>query len=199
MSYARVALYTVRPGTLDGILTKVEAALVPQMRQQPGFRRNFIVRTSADTLVAVTVWDDEARAKQADEHLSAWARTEMGPSLVTVNTHMGELVISSIPTGEISGYARVALWRFHPGTADALAERVRNELLPQMEREPGFVGYGAARTGTDSAVSVSAAASREQSRAAAERVAPWLSDQLGPSIASVERHEGQIVWGVRAS
>jgi len=199
MAYARVALYTVRPGTLDGILTKAEAELVPQMRQQPGFRRNFTVRTGADTLVAVTVWDDEARAKQADEHLSAWARTEMGPSLVTFDNHMGELVISSVPTGEISGYARVALWRFQPGTADSVAERVRNEMLPQMEREPGFVGYGAARTGSDSAISVSVSASREQSRAAAERIAPWLSDQLGASIASVERHEGEIVWGVRAS
>lgn len=198
MAYARVGLYTVKPGTLDTILTKAQAELVPQTRQQPGFLLYFTVRTGEDSLVSVTVWQNEEQAERAAERLSTWVRDEMGPSLTNVENHVGEMVVSSVPSGEINGYARVALWRFTPGTADAVAARVRTELVPQMEREPGFAGYGAARTGEDSAISVSAHATKEQAQAAGERAAAWVREQVGPSIASVERHEGEIVWHVRA-
>jgi heme-degrading monooxygenase HmoA len=198
MAYARIGLYTTKPGTLDSILEKAEAELVPQTRQQPGFRRYFTVRTGEDSLVSVTVWDGKEQAEQAAERLSAWVRAELGPSLVAVENHVGEMVISSVPSGDIGGYARVGLWRFTPGTSDAVAERVRAEMVPQMEREPGFVGYGAARTGADSAISVSAYATKAQAQMAGEKAAAWVREHVGSSIESVERHEGAIVWGVRA-
>jgi hypothetical protein len=198
MAYARVGLYTVKSGTLDDILTRAEAELVPQTRQQPGFLRYFTVRTGEDSLVSVTVWQTEGQAERAAERLFGWVHTEMGPSLVNVENHVGELIISSIPSGDIRGYARVALWQFAPGTADAVAERVRTELVPQMEHEPGFAGYGAARTGEDRAISVHAFATDAQAHAAGEKAAAWVREQIGSSIASVERHEGEIVWSVRA-
>lgn len=197
MAYARIGLYTVKPGTLDAILTKAEAELVPQTRRQPGFRRYFTVRTGEDSLVSVSVWMDKEQAEQAAERLSAWVRDAMGASLVKADNHVGEMVIS-IPSGEIQGYARVALWQFKPGTTDAVAERVRTELMPQMEREPGFAGYGAAQTGANSAISVHAFATKEQAQATGERAAAWVREHVGSSIASVERHEGEIVWHVRA-
>ena len=198
MAYARVGFYTVKPGTLDGILQKAEAELVPRTQQQPGFLRYFTVRTGEDSLVSVTVWDDKEQAEQASERLSGWVRTEMGPSLITVDNHIGEMVVSRVPSGDISGYARVALWRFKPGTSDAVAEQVQEELVPRIERDPGFVGYGAVRTGVDSAISVSAYTSQEQARVGGEQAAAWVSEHVGPSIESVERQEGEIVWGVRA-
>jgi quinol monooxygenase YgiN len=198
MAYARIGMYTFKPSTLNASLKKAEAELVPQTRQQPGFRRYFTVRTGGDSLISITVWDGKEQAEQAAERLSAWVRTEMGPSLIAVENHVGELVISSVPGSDISGYARIGLWRFKPGTSDAVAERVRAEIVPQMEREPGFVGYGAARTGADSAISVSAHATKEQAQAAGEKAAAWVREHVGSSIESVERHEGAIVWGVRA-
>jgi hypothetical protein len=198
MAYARVGLYTVKPGTLDDILTKAEAELVPQTRQQPGFLRYFTVRTGEDSLVSVTVWQNKEQAVRAAERLSGWVRTEMGPSLTNVENHVGEMVVSAVPSGEINGYARVALWQFAPGTADAVAERVKTELVPQMERDPGFAGYGAARTGADSAISVHALATKAQAHAAGAKAAAWVREQIGSSIASVERHEGEIVWHMRA-
>ncbi|MDQ2786541.1 MAG: antibiotic biosynthesis monooxygenase [Chloroflexota bacterium] len=198
MAYARIGMYTVKPGTLDAILTKAEAELVPQTRQQPGFRRYFSVRTGEDSLVSVTIWEDKEQAEQAAERLSGWVRAEMGPSLVKVENQVGELTVSSVPSGEIHGYARIAVWQFKPGAADALTERVKAEMLPLMEGEPGFIGYGVARTGELSGVSVTAFASQEQSQAAAEKIAVWVREHAAASIASVERSEGAIVWGVRA-
>ncbi len=198
MVYARVGIYTAEAGTLDGILAKAEAELVPQTRQQPGFLRYFAVRTGADALVSVTIWQGKEQAERAAERLSGWVRAEMGPSLLDVENHVGEMVASRMLDNADRGYARVALWQFAPGTADAAAERVRTEGLPQMEREPGFVGYGAARTGADSAISVATFTTHEQATAAGEKAAAWARERIGPSIVSVDRREGEIVWYVRA-
>lgn len=196
MTYARIGMYTVKPGTLDAILKKAE--LVPQTQQQPGFRRYFTIRTGEDSLFSLTVWEDKEQAEQAAERLSGWVRAEMGPSLVKVDNHVGEMVVSSVPGSDISGYALVRLLRFKPGTGDAVAEQVRAEIVPQMEWEPGFAGYGMARTGPDSAISVSVHTTKEQAQAAGERTAAWVREYVGSSVESVERSEGAIVWDVRA-
>lgn len=201
MTYARIGMYTTKPGTLDDILKKAEAELVPMTRQQPGFRRYFAVRTGEDSLVSVTGWDTKEQAEQAAERLSSWVRAEMGPAALKVENQVGEVLITHFPSGDAPGYtghARVAVWQFKPGTADALAERVKTEMVPLVEREPGFTGYGAVRTGENSAITVTAFASQEQAQAAGEKTAAWVREHAASSVESVERSEGTIVWSVRA-
>jgi heme-degrading monooxygenase HmoA len=201
MTYARIGMYTAKPGTLDDILKKAEAELVPMTRQQPGFRRYFTVRTGEDSLVSVTAWETKEQAEQAAEQLSSWVRTEMGPAVLKVENQVGEVQITRFPSGDApgyTGYARVAVWQFKPGTADALAERAKVGMVPLMEREPGFTGYGAVRTGENSAVTVTAFASREQAQAAGEKTGVWVREHAMSSAESVERSEGEIVWSVRA-
>jgi heme-degrading monooxygenase HmoA len=200
MTYARIGMYTTKPGTLDGILKKAEAELVPMTRQQPGFRRYFTVRTGEDSLVSVTAWETKEQAEQAAERLSSWVRTEMGPAALKVENQVGEVLVTRFPGGATgyTGYARVAVWQFKPGTADALAERVRAEMVPLIEGAPGFTGYGVARTGENSAVTVTAFASQAQAQAAAEKTGAWVREHAASSVESVERSEGEIVWSVRA-
>lgn len=201
MAYARIGMYTTKPGTLDGILQKAEAELVPMTRQQPGFRRYFTVRTGDDSLVSVTAWETKEQAEQAAERLSGWVRTEMGPAALKVENQVGEVLVTRFPAGDATGYtgyARVAIWQFKPGTADALAQRVQAEMVPIMEREPGFTGYGVARTGENSAVTVTTFASQEQAQAAGEKTGAWVREHAASAVESVERSEGPIVWSVRA-
>jgi quinol monooxygenase YgiN len=201
MAYARIGMYTTKPGTLDDILKKAEAELVPMTRQQPGFRRYFTVRTGEDTLVSATGWETKEQAERAAEQLSTWVRTEMGPAALKVENQVGEILISHLPSGNTTGYtgyARVAVWQFKPGTADALAERVKTEMVPLLEREPGFTGYGAVRTGENSAVTITAFASQEQAHAAGEKTGVWVREHAASSVESVERSEGPIIWSVQA-
>ncbi len=143
MTYARIGMYTVKPGTLDAILKKAEAELVPQTRQQPGFRRYLAVRTGEDTLVSLTVWEDKEQAEQAAERLSGWVRAEMGSAALTVENHVGEITNATTPRSETAGYVGVAVWRFNPGTdLAALTQRVKAEWIPLAEAQPGFVQHG---------------------------------------------------------
>jgi heme-degrading monooxygenase HmoA len=198
MVYARAGFYTAKPGTLDDVLKKAEAELIPMNRQQPGFRSYFLIRTGPDSVVSVTSWESKAQADAAAERLSGWVRREMGPSLEKVENHVGEVVVSDVPPNFMTGYGRVAVWRFKPGTADALSAKVRDEMVPLMVRQPGFTGYGVARTGEESAVSVTGFASKEQAQAAARETGAWVQEHAMSSVASVERSEGEILWSVRA-
>jgi len=144
MTYARIGMYTVKPGTLDAILKKAEAELVPQTQQQPGFRRYFTIRTGEDSLVSVTVWEDKAQAEQAAERLSGWVRAEMGSSLVKAENHVGEITIASTPRGGAAKYARIGVWHFNPGTdLVTLTERVKLRRCRASSRpEPSKSGSG---------------------------------------------------------
>jgi len=198
MVYARAGFYTTKPGTLDDVLKKAEAELVPMNRQQPGFRSYFLIRTGPDSVVSVTSWESKEQADAAAERLSAWVRQEMGPSLEKVENHVGEVIISNVPPNFMTGYGRVAVWRFKPGMADTLSAKVRDGLVPLMVRQPGFTGYGVARTGQDSAVSVTGFASEAQAQAAAQETGAWVQERAMSSVESVERSEGEILWSVRA-
>ncbi len=199
MTYARIGMYTVKPGTLDAILKKAEAELVPMKRQQPGFRRYFAIRTGDDSLVSVSVWEDKAQAEQAAERLSGWVRAEMGSSLVKAENHVGEITIASTPRGGAAKYARIGVWHFNPGTdLVTLTERVKTEWVPLAEALPGFVQTGTVEIGERDMVSINAYASQEQATAPTGDSASWIQENLMPSVASVERSEGAIVWDVRA-
>ncbi len=200
MTYARIGMYTAKPGTLDAILKKAETELVPQTRQQPGFRRYFTIRTGEDSLFSLTVWEDKAQAEQAAERLSGWVRAEMGPSLIKVENHVGEITIASTPRGEAAGYARIGVWRFKSGTdIAALTQRVKTEWIPLAEVQPGFVQSGTIQIGERDVVSINAYASKGQATAPTGDSAAWIQENLMPSVASVERSEGALVWDTRAA
>ncbi len=201
MTYARIGMYTVKPGTLDALLKKAEAELAPMTLQQPGFRRLLAVRTGEDSLVTLTVWEDKEQAEQAAERLSGWSGwggAEMGASLIKVENHVGEITNASTPRGEAARYGRVAVWRFNAGTDLAtLTQRVRAEWIPLAEAQSGFIQHGIIQTGERDVVSITAYASKEQATAPTGDSAAWIQKNLMPSVASVERSEGAIVWDVR--
>ena len=146
------------------------------------------MRTGEDSLLSLTVWEDKEQAEQAAERLSGWVRAEMGSAALKIENHVGEITNASTPRGEAARYARIAVWRFNPGTDLAtLTQRVKTEWIPLAEAQPGFVQHGIVQTSERDVVSITAYASKEQATA-----------PLMPSVASVERSEGALVWDVRA-
>lgn len=198
MPYARIARYTTQSGTLDAILHKAEAELVPMTRQQPGFQGYALVRTGPDACISITSWESEEEAQQAGDRLAGWVRQEMGPSLEHVESHIGEVTVGQGDWPETGQYGLVNFWRFNQD-GRAVAERVRDELVPLIARRHGFVGYMAVMTGDRSGVVCTAyrtQADAEQPAGAA--FAGWIETQVQPITESVERHAGELVWGVRA-
>lgn len=122
----------------------------------------------------------------------------MGPSLVKVENHVGEITNASTPCGAAARYARIAVWRFNAGTDLAtLTQRVKAEWIPLAEAQPGFVQHGIIQTGERDVISITAFASKGQATAPTGDSVAWIQKNLMPSVASVERSEGALVWDVR--
>jgi heme-degrading monooxygenase HmoA len=196
MAFLRLGLYTFQPGTIDAIIQKAQAELVPMTQRQPGLRRYHAIRTGADTAASISSWDTEAQAQAASESLAGWVRREFAPSLIKAENHVGEVVISHVPAGAVAGYAGLALWQLRPGAADEVIAAARTEFLPLVVAQPGFVSYGIARTGPDTLASLTVfdtAAHLQASHTATAQVVQRATAGRGEAT---QRYEGAIIWSV---
>jgi quinol monooxygenase YgiN len=95
-------------------------------------------------------------------------------------------------------YVRVAVDRFHPGAVDDVLNRVREGLVPVLERQPGFVAYEVVKTGEDSAIFINTWKTQEQAEAAVQSAAQWVRDNVATRILSVETYVGELTLSYRS-
>ena len=93
--YARVGVYTIKPGQLEEVVRKVEAEQVPIIRQQPGFVAYELIRTGADRCVTISRWGSEAEAEASRAVAGAWVREHLAELIADSQTHSGEIAIAA--------------------------------------------------------------------------------------------------------
>jgi heme-degrading monooxygenase HmoA len=195
--HARIGFYTARPGDLDHVLERARDEVIPMLELEPGFRRYTIVRTGPDALVSLTGWETHEEAQLAARRLSAWVAEVMGPTLVSVENQIAEVIHHTETSTAAPAYARLARFQFTEGGAADARRKVEAELVPLIQQQPGFVRYVVFQTGPDSVISYTAFASKEQADAAAAVTRPWVDRNVAADIAAVERYAGEVVWAVR--
>jgi heme-degrading monooxygenase HmoA len=195
--HARIGFYTAQPGDLDHVLERARDEVIPMLELEPGFRRYTIVRTGPDSLVSLTGWETHEEAYLAARRLSAWVAEVMGQTLLSVENQIAEVVHHTEAGRAAPRYARLARFQFKEGRADALRRQVEAELVPLIQRQPGFVRYVVFQTGPESVIAYTAFASKEQSDAAAGATRSWVEQHVAADIASVDRYAGEVVWAVR--
>jgi heme-degrading monooxygenase HmoA len=198
MPFARIAYYTMKPGMIDTVLRKGEAELLPLTRQQPGFRSYTVFRTSPDSGISITGWESEEQANEAADRLGGWMRTEFGPSLLSAESHVGDVTLFHGAHTGPPAFGRVSFWQAKPGSVPPLMPRLEAEYVPLLARQPGFVRCAIVQTSDHSTVSLSVFGTREQLHAAVDQVSPWIQEHVMPLAIAVERHEGDMVWSVWA-
>jgi heme-degrading monooxygenase HmoA len=195
--HARIGFYTARPGDLDHVLERARDEVIPMLELEAGFRRYTIVRTDPDRLVSITGWDTNDEAQMAARRLSAWVAEVIGETLVSVENHIAEVVHITEASPAAPTYGRIAVFRFAPGGAAALRDRVEMGLVLLLRQQPGFVRYVAFQTGSESAITFTAFASQRESDTAAGAVRDWMEGNTAGEIVSAERHAGEVVWSIR--
>jgi hypothetical protein len=196
-SHARIALYQLQSGTADAIIARARTELLPQVQQETGFRRYTTLRTGPDAIVSITGWDARAQAEQAARRMTGWVREVLGPSLLSVQNHLGELAFLDEVSSDTPGYGRVSLVQLKPGTAAGLREKTIAELPPLLRQQPGYIRYVALQTGAESVITYTAYATQAEGEAALGAIGEWIAANVTPSVASVERHAGPVIWSVR--
>ncbi len=196
--HARVGIYQVKPGTLDEALEKARNELLPRMREQPGLSRYTVVRTGPDSFVSLSRWETRAQAERAEHTLSGWVRENMGPSVVSMRSHIGEATFThgqSAPD-RTPTYGVVRVQTPKPDAPD-LTEKMRTEFGPLFERQAGFNMRTNIAADDGTRISYTGWDSKEAWERAEPTVSAWGEANVRPHMSTMEVHEGEVVWAVR--
>jgi heme-degrading monooxygenase HmoA len=96
--HARVVMYTFKPRTIDAVIKKAEAGLLPVFRKHAGFRSYQVIKTGPDTAISLSTWDSEAEAKAAVKLGAAWVKANIATDVVSAETHVGTVSFSHRPS-----------------------------------------------------------------------------------------------------
>ncbi|MCA1693920.1 MAG: antibiotic biosynthesis monooxygenase [Actinobacteria bacterium] len=118
----------------------------------------------------------------------------MGPALASVEEHIGKLAHITEAAKARPGFFRFALLQLKTGQQEGLLQRVEREVVPLLRQQPGFIRLLVWRTGPDRAIVVTHYASRAEGEAATRG---WVERHVAPAVASVQWHEGEVIWRVR--
>ena len=90
----------------------------------------------------------------------------------------------------------VATWKIdlREPEGQAIIQQSRDELIPLLHRQPGFVRYQGAVTGPWSSVQVYEWESEAQSEAGTQQITEWLQrNGLGQQVDSLDVHRGEVI------
>lgn len=95
MQHVRVALYKVKPGTVDDTIRKAQGGMLPIFRAQPGFIGYGLVKTGDDALISISAWQSTEQADAASQTAAQWVRENLADVFLSVQNHVGDLFFFS--------------------------------------------------------------------------------------------------------
>ncbi len=196
--HARVGIYKIKPGTLDDTLAKARAELLPQTREQPGLQRYTVVLTGPDSFISLSAWETREQAEQAAETLSGWVKENVGPTVVSMENHIGEVVLLHGQSGpdNTPKYGTVRVSTPKPGAPD-LTEKMRTQFMPIFDQQPGFNSFALMRTDDGARIGYVGWDSKETLDKARDNLRQWGDANVMPHMSKVEVQEGEVAWAVR--
>jgi quinol monooxygenase YgiN len=101
MQHVRVAVYKFKQGTVDEVVRRAEAGLLPTFRNQPGFVAYGVVKTGNDEGVSLSVWETQQQAEKAVQVAATWVKDNIADMVESVQNHVGNLAFfsSRVPVG----------------------------------------------------------------------------------------------------
>lgn len=195
-NYGRIGFYSFKQGTLDPLIEKARAEPVPMTQQLPGFLRYALVRTGPDSVASLSAWETREQSAQAAQQLAGWVRENFGPGLLSVDNHIGEIVLSDWSGTHQPDWGRVSAFTFNRPVSD-LVSTVRDDYMPQLKQRPGFNTYTVWQTGEATAISYITFDTKEHGEAGMAAGRPWIQEHIGPRTKDVKWLEGDLVWTVR--
>ena len=77
-------------------------------------------------------------------------------------------------------FATIRRYTVKPGYMKEVGQKVQNELVPQLTKQPGFVSYHAVDAGNNVAISISLYHDRASADAANKAAAQWVQQHIAP-------------------
>jgi heme-degrading monooxygenase HmoA len=81
--FAAIRRGKVKPGMAQEFAKRVEAGALPVMKQMDGFKAYYLIAGADDTVIAVSIYSNEAIAEGSTQKLMPWIKENLGPLLAS--------------------------------------------------------------------------------------------------------------------
>ena len=95
MQHARVGVYKLLPGTVEEVIRRAQAGMLPTFRSQPGFVGYGLIKTGEDAVISLSLWQTREQADAAVQTAAAWVQENLAEMVDSVQNHVGELAFFS--------------------------------------------------------------------------------------------------------
>jgi hypothetical protein len=81
--FAAIRRGKVKPGMAAEFAKRVEAGALPAMKKMDGFKGYYLISGADDTVVAVSLFTNQAVAESSTQTLMPWIKENLGPLLAS--------------------------------------------------------------------------------------------------------------------
>jgi hypothetical protein len=94
--FAAIRRGKVKPGMTAEFAKRVEAGALPVMKKMEGFKGCYLISGADDTVVAVSLFTNQAVAQSSTQTLMPWIKENLGPLLASpTEPFEGTVVVSA--------------------------------------------------------------------------------------------------------
>ena len=94
--FAAIRRGKVKPGMTSEFAKRVEAGALPVMKKMDGFKGYYLISGADDTVVAVSLFTNQAVAQSSTQTLMPWIKENLGPLLASpTEPFEGTVVVSA--------------------------------------------------------------------------------------------------------
>jgi hypothetical protein len=105
MRSTRVALYDIKSGTFDEVVSKAKAGMVPLFQHSDGFVSYGVARIDKDVFISLSTWETRAQADAATVKAADWVETNGKDRFTLRESYVGDLAIDA-GTPDLASIAR---------------------------------------------------------------------------------------------
>ena len=95
MHSTRVALYDIKSGTFDEVISQARAGMVPLFQQSDGFVSYGVAKIDKDAFVSLSTWETRAQADAATAKAADWVKTNGQGHYTLRESYVGDLAIDA--------------------------------------------------------------------------------------------------------
>ena len=94
MSYSRVAMYQLKPGTVEEVVQRAEQELKPILRQLPGYIAYQVQKGSEEKVISISAWQSKEEAEAANQRIERWVAANIADTVVSVQSYISNIVFT---------------------------------------------------------------------------------------------------------
>jgi hypothetical protein len=88
--HVRIAIYSLKQGTVDEAAELGRSGMLPIFQAQPGFVRYGLILLDDGSVASVSVWETRAEAEAANASAASWVAENLRDRVELQTTHVGD-------------------------------------------------------------------------------------------------------------